>query len=64
MLKDLAEFFTLTKKINYFVNQNFKIVFYSENKTYQKYSKILLDYLINSYPKLLFLKWLYSRNYF
>ena len=50
MLKDLAEFFTLTKKINYFVNQNFKIVFYSENKTYQKYSKILLDYLINSYP--------------
>ena len=49
-LKNLFEFFRLFKIINKHANQNFKIVFYSENKTYQKYSNILLNYLAEKYP--------------
>ena len=49
-LKNLFEFFRLFKIINKFANQNFKIVFYSENQTYQKYSYILLNYLAEKYP--------------
>ena len=49
-LKNLFEFFRLFKIINKYANQNFKIVFYSENQTYQKYSYILLNYLAENYP--------------
>ncbi len=50
IFKNLFEFFKLYKIINKFVNQNFKIVFYSENKIYQKYSYILLNSLADKYP--------------
>jgi len=50
ILKNLFEFFRLFKIINKYANQNFKIVFYSENQTYQKYSYILLNYLAENYP--------------
>ena len=49
-LKNLFEIFRLFKIINKYANQNFKIVFYSENQTYQKYSYILLNYLAENYP--------------
>ena len=50
ILNNLSEFFKLFEKINKFTNNNFKIVIYSENKTYQKYSKILIDNLIEKFP--------------
>ena len=49
-IKSIIEFFRLYGTITKFTNVNYKIVIYSENKIYQKYSKILLENLIKRFP--------------
>lgn len=49
-IKSFIEFFRLYGTITKFTNVNYKIVIYSENKIYQKYSKILLENLIKRFP--------------
>ena len=50
LIKSIFLNFKIIITINKIAKRNFNIVFFSESKNYQKYSNILLDYLIAKYP--------------
>jgi len=49
-LKNIIIFLQNYKIINQISSKNFKIVFFSEHRNYQKYSSILIEAMINEYP--------------
>jgi YidC/Oxa1 family membrane protein insertase len=49
-LKNIIVFLQNYKIINQITSKNFKIVFFSENRNYQKYSSILIEAMIDEYP--------------
>ena len=50
LFKKILNFFKTIIIINKYTIKNFKIVFYSENKNYQKYSSVLIEFLSSKYP--------------
>ena len=46
----ITESFNIFKNINRFTSKKIKIVFYSEGKTYLKYSYLLIKFLSKTYP--------------
>jgi len=49
-VKDIIVFFKNFKTINEIALKNFKIVFFSENRNYKKYSSILIETFLDVYP--------------
>ena len=49
-IKDIIVFFRNFKTIDEITLKNFKIVFFSENRNYKKYSSILIETLLDFYP--------------
>ena len=49
-VSDIIVFFKNLKTINEITLKNFKIVFFSENRNYIKYSSILIETLLDFYP--------------
>ena len=47
---NIKNYLSIFKNINSITSKKYKIVFYSENKNYQKYTLILIDFLISKFP--------------
>ena len=47
---NIKNYLSIFKNINSITSKKYKIVFYSENKNYQKYTLILIDFLITKFP--------------
>ena len=49
-LQNILIFFRKFKSVNEITSKNFKIVFFSENRNYQKYSSIFIKTILDAYP--------------
>src|SRR6056300_638915 len=49
-LQNILIFFRKFKSVNEITSKNFKIVFFSENRNYQKYSSIFIQTILDVYP--------------
>jgi YidC/Oxa1 family membrane protein insertase len=49
-IENILIFFRKLKSINEITSKNFKIVFFSENRNYQKYSSIFIKTILDAYP--------------
>ena len=47
---NIKNYLSIFKNINSITSKKYKIIFYSENKNYQKYTLILIDFLITKFP--------------